>query len=111
VSTPTGFDSFATEPEPKLRLALVARFGVEIGSQATVDASTYAWRRWDEVSGLGGPIGYLYRIGRNGAVRLIPRREAVVLCLRSGELKPRWPTGSASGRPQYRTTSRWPTRS
>jgi len=73
-----GFDNFAIEAEPKLRLALVARFGVEIGSQATVDALTYAWRRWDKVSRLDNPAGYLYRIGRNRAVRLIPRPAAVV---------------------------------
>ncbi|MCP4965419.1 MAG: hypothetical protein GY926_09305, partial [bacterium] len=36
----SGFVEFAEEAEPRLRIALVARYGPDIGSQATVDALT-----------------------------------------------------------------------
>lgn len=68
------FDTFAATAEPRLRFALVARFGTEVGSQATVDALTYGWRNWHRVGAMASPVGYLYRVGRNRAVRLVPRR-------------------------------------
>ncbi len=69
------FDSFASLAEPRLRFALVARFGVEVGSQATIDALTYGWRNWHRLGAMENPVGYLYRVGRNRAVRLLPRRD------------------------------------
>ena len=69
----TGFETFAKTAEPRLRFALVARYGVETGTEATIDALTYGWRHWDRVGVMANPIGYLYRVGRNRAVRLLPR--------------------------------------
>ena len=69
----SGFDTFAREAEPRLRFALVARFGPDIGSQATGDALTHGWRNWDRVQLMENPAGFLYRVGRNRAIRLLPR--------------------------------------
>ena len=68
-----GFDTFAMEAEPRLRFALVARFGPDVGSQATIDALTHGWRNWDRVQLMENPVGFLYRVGRNRAIRLLPR--------------------------------------
>ena len=68
----TGFDTFAKMAEPRLRFALVARYGVDTGSQATVDALTHGWKNWHRVETMDNPVGYLYRVGRNRAIRLRP---------------------------------------
>ncbi len=70
----SGFETFAETAEPRLRIALVARYGPDIGSQATVDALTHGWKNWDRVQQMENPFGFLYRVGRNRAVRLLPRR-------------------------------------
>lgn len=69
----SGFETFAKTAEPRLRFALVSRFGPDIGSQATIDALTHGWRNWDRLQFMNNPIGFLYRVGRNRAVRLLPR--------------------------------------
>lgn len=60
-----GFDEFFDRVEPRLRQALCATLGSEPGREATVDALTYAWRRWDKVRAVADPVAYLYVIGRN----------------------------------------------
>lgn len=57
------FDDFFDEVEPRLRRALISRFGSEIGREATVDALVYGWRHWDRVRAMANPAGYLYRVG------------------------------------------------
>ncbi len=74
VQADSGFETFAEEAEPRLRFALVARFGPDIGTQAAVDALTHGWRQWERVRVMDNPVGFLYRVGRNKAIRLLPRR-------------------------------------
>ncbi len=66
VSRETGVDEF-TEfvrlHEPRLRQALVAARGVQVGRDAACDALAYGWEHWDRVSVLDNPVGYLYRVG------------------------------------------------
>lgn len=58
-----GFSAFVDGAEPQLRRALVARFGVELGREAAVDALVYGWQHWERVRGMENPVGYLYRVG------------------------------------------------
>jgi RNA polymerase sigma-70 factor (ECF subfamily) len=58
------FTEFVEGAEPKLRRALVARYGHQEGREAVAEALAYAWEHWDRVSGMENPAGYLYRVGR-----------------------------------------------
>ncbi len=81
------FVEFARTAEPRLRYALVARFGAERGREAANDALVYGWRHWDRIQGMANPIGYLYRVGQRAARRrrLTPAPGPVVL-----EHRPPW---------------------
>jgi RNA polymerase sigma factor (sigma-70 family) len=57
------YSAFMAEAEPRLRGALVARYGIQRGRDAALDAMVYAWRHWDRVSAMENPVGYLYRVG------------------------------------------------
>lgn len=63
------FTDFFEHTEPKLRNALVAAYGVEVGVEAAADALAYGWEHWDHVQGMDNPIGYLYRVGRSRSRR------------------------------------------
>lgn len=68
------FAEFHNEAEPRLRRALIARYGGEVGREATAEALAYAWERWDRVAAMDNPLGYLYRVGQSRSRRLWPRR-------------------------------------
>jgi RNA polymerase sigma factor (sigma-70 family) len=59
------FSAFAESAEPRLKRALVALYGVDVGQEAAAHALVEGWRRWDRVAGMTNPVGYLYTIGRN----------------------------------------------
>ena len=69
------FTSFVRETEPKLRAALVARFGTERGREATAEALAYGWEHWERIRPMHNPAGYLYRVGQHTGFRR-PRRTA-----------------------------------
>jgi len=72
------YAEFLDEVKPRLRYALVARYGAERGLDALSDTPLYGLRHWDRLSGLRNPAGYLYRVGRRLAWRRpepIPRYE------------------------------------
>jgi len=64
-TTVEAFAAFAQEVEPRLKRALVALYGIDLGHEAAEEALVEGWRRWDRVSEMTNPIGYLYTIGRN----------------------------------------------
>lgn len=64
-----GFDAFFVVAEPKLRAALVAAYGGELGRDATSVALQHAWEHRDRVLGMENPIGFLYQVGRRWASR------------------------------------------
>lgn len=64
VEAEESFTVFAREVEPRLRYALVAAVGQELGQDAAGEALAYGWRHWDRVRDLDNPAGYLYRVGR-----------------------------------------------
>jgi len=63
------FEDFATATRPRLQRALVARYGIEVGTEATADAIAYAWEHWDRVGAMDNAIGYLWRVAQTSARR------------------------------------------
>jgi len=88
-----GFDAFALEAESRLRRALVARYGVEVGTDATADALAYAWEHWQELSGMSNPTGYLYRVAQSTVRRhhRWSRRSTMLPSETAAELSPTEP--------------------
>lgn len=78
------FSLFFKEVEPRLRHALVAVCGPEVGREAAADALAYGWEHWDRVGVMDNPAGYLYRVGRSAAKQR-RRGEIGVPPPRSGE--------------------------
>ena len=73
VQAAESFTEFVRDVEPRLKHALVAAFGTEVGVEATRDALAVGWERWDEVRDKANPAGYLFGIGRNKARRRLRR--------------------------------------
>jgi RNA polymerase sigma-70 factor (ECF subfamily) len=63
------FEAFVERVELKLRVALIAAFGQEIGRDAAAEALAYGWEHWDDISAMENPVGYLYRVGRTSQRR------------------------------------------
>jgi len=59
------FSAFVVEVEPRLRRALTATFGPQVGREAAAEALVYGWTHWDRVGAMDNPAGYLYRVGRD----------------------------------------------
>ena len=70
------FTAFFAGCEPRLRHALVATCGFDVGREAAADALEYAWRHWDRIESMDHPVAYLYRVGRS-ASRKYRRRPPV----------------------------------
>lgn len=73
------FSSYFEVAEPRLRAALVAAFGPEDGREAAADALAWGWSNWDRLQSMRNPDGYLYRVGRNQALRNRSQRAHVGL--------------------------------
>ena len=73
-SSERGFTAFVEQYERPLREALTAAFGIDTGREATADALAHAWQRWDRISTMENPVGYLFVVGRNSARRSFRRR-------------------------------------
>jgi DNA-directed RNA polymerase specialized sigma24 family protein len=61
------FEAFAASTGERVRRALVASYGVEIGSEAAAEAMTTAWERWAEIESMANPAGFLFRVGQSRA--------------------------------------------
>ena len=70
VSTENSFDVFVRESQDRIRQALTAGFGVEVGRNAAEEALVYAWQHWDRVGTMGNPAGYVYRVGHRIAQKM-----------------------------------------
>jgi DNA-directed RNA polymerase specialized sigma24 family protein len=68
-ATLAAFDVFAAITGSRLRTALVARYGVEVGVEACADALAYAWEHWPRVGVMQNPAGYLYRVAQTSVRR------------------------------------------
>jgi len=69
VRSASGFDQFVAKQGVRLRRALVARFGVDIGCDAWNAALSYAWEHWDDVAAMSNPVGHLYRVAQSSTRR------------------------------------------
>ncbi len=59
------FASLMSRIERPLRQALVAKYGIDLGLDATANALGWAWEHRDELHLFNNPIGYLYRVGQS----------------------------------------------
>ena len=73
------FEAFVGSDGSRLRRALVARFGVDVGNEVANDALAHAWSRWSTVAVMSNRVGYLYRVGQSAARRHWRWRRGVVL--------------------------------
>ncbi len=76
-TTSKAFSTFFEAHEARLRHALTARFGSDVGKEAAADALAYGWEHWDRVHSMENPIGYLYTVGRDRGRRVSQRRPVV----------------------------------
>ncbi len=90
----SSFLDFAHDAEPKLRYALVAGHGADIGLEATNDALVHGWRHWDRIRTMDNPVGYLYRVGQRKARR---RRRSPRAVPTIPEHRPPWVEPGLSG--------------
>lgn len=93
---PTTFDACDKELALRLRRALVARYGVELGNDACADALAYGWEHRERLNAMANPAGYLYRVAQSSARRY--RRWE-----REPKLPAEPPTGSAEASPDLAT--------
>lgn len=60
-------EAFLRGVEPRLREALVAAYGFEVGVEACADAVLWGWEHRDELEPMSNPAGYLFRVGQSAA--------------------------------------------
>lgn len=63
------FEAFVADVSVRLRRALVARYGVELGVEACAEAIAWAWAHRDRLTTMSNPAGYLYRVGQTAVRR------------------------------------------
>jgi len=68
------FTEFVVEHERRVRSALTAALGIEIGREATAEALAYAWEHWEKVSAMENPGAYLFVVGRDKGRRMARKR-------------------------------------
>ncbi len=68
------FEAFVEASGRRLRAALVAAFGPDVGADATAEALAYGWEHWDRIETMANPVGYLFRVGQNAGRRLVGHR-------------------------------------
>jgi DNA-directed RNA polymerase specialized sigma24 family protein len=76
-TTSETFSMFVEEHEARLRHALTARFGSNVGKEAAADALAYGWEHWEQVRSMENPVGYLYTVGRDRGRRMSRRRRVL----------------------------------
>lgn len=62
------------ELEPRVRRALVARYGVDVGCEAAAEAMVWAVEHGDELAAMTNAAGYLFRVGQSAARRQFRQR-------------------------------------
>src|SRR3954454_20792107 len=77
VDAPSGGLSSASAR--RLRQLFVARYGLDLGTEAWHDAVAYAWEHNDRLAAMANPDGYLYRVGQSSVRRQQRWRRRVVL--------------------------------
>lgn len=73
------FTEFVRQTEPRLRHALSAVFGTELGKEMAAESLAYGWEHWERVGEMENPAGYLYTVGRDRGRRHIRRNRVVLI--------------------------------
>ena len=100
------FTDFVAAHEPRLRQALMAACGGEVGRDAAAEALEYGWRHWDRVSAMENPVGYLYKVGRSRGRRALRLRRPIldpVDTARIPDVEPKLPDALAALSERQRT--------
>lgn len=63
------YEEFVAGDGRRLRAALVAAYGPQVGLDAAADALAYGWEHWQRLARMANPAGYLYRVGQTAARR------------------------------------------
>jgi RNA polymerase sigma factor (sigma-70 family) len=63
------FERFVAVEGERLRRALVASYGIDVGSDACAEALAWAWEHWARVCEMANPVGYLFRVGQSATRR------------------------------------------
>lgn len=63
------FEEFVERDGVRLRAALVAAYGPQIGADAAAEALAFGFEGWERVGQMANPAGYLYRVGQTAARR------------------------------------------
>jgi RNA polymerase sigma-70 factor (ECF subfamily) len=64
---PIEFAAFVADGARRVRRALVAFYGLEIGGDAADEAIAVAWEKWDVIGLMDDPAAYVFRIGQSKA--------------------------------------------
>jgi DNA-directed RNA polymerase specialized sigma24 family protein len=72
------FDVFVVDCEGKLRAALTATLGSEVGPDAAAETLGHAWEHWGRVRSMENPVGYLYKVGRDRGRKQLKRRQPFI---------------------------------
>jgi len=80
------FSKFVLEHERRVRSALTAWLGVDIGREATAEALAYAWEHWEKVSTMESPGAYLFVVGRDKGRRMARKRTVYLPAVHREEL-------------------------
>ena len=67
LTTVDSYTEFVRATEPRLRQALCASLGTEVGVEATAEALAFGWEHWHRIRTMESPVGYLYGVARNKA--------------------------------------------
>jgi len=100
------FSEFVAANEKRIREALTAACGDDVGRDAAAEALAYGWTHWDRVAGLANPVGYLYKVGRRRGRRMLSRRRPLyerVDPSRLPEIEPKLPDALAQLSERQRT--------
>ncbi len=73
-TTEDQFTAFVRANQDRLRHALVAGNGWQVGREAAEEALVYGWEHWDRVQRMDNPSGYLYRVGARRAQAIKKQR-------------------------------------
>jgi RNA polymerase sigma-70 factor (ECF subfamily) len=69
LSHSVNYEEFIERNGSRLRAALVAAYGPDVGADAAAEALAYGFEHWDELEPMENPAGYLYRVGQTEARR------------------------------------------
>ena len=71
------FRDFVADNEARLRQALSATLGTQVGRDAAADALGYAWENWERIALMDNPAGYIYTVGRDRGRKSLRRNRPV----------------------------------